>query len=154
MRFRTFWLPDCEGWGAWPQGCGCLSSADEPRGQQLQQQALTCHGPGAGWRPGSGLQGGPWASLLTGSSPAHPWAPSLGTPSYLVTSIEAHLCRRPCWGLGRFRGSSIWGASWVCDVQLRPGFGTRGARVWVSPGLGPLLPGGRPTLLDAFDLET
>ena len=138
-----------------PQGCGCLSSSDKPRRQQLQQQTLTCHGLGAGGL-GLGLQGGPWASLLAGSSPVRPWAPTLGTPSHLNTSSEAHLCRRPCWGLGRFRESSFWGASWVCDVQLRPGSGIRGAQGVGLPWAGtlPPVPGGRPTLLDAFDLET
>lgn len=108
-----------------PQGCGCLSSGDEPRRQQFQQQMLTCCGLGAG-AAGWSLGLAPCRVLSCAS---------------LDTSLEAHLCREPCWGLGRFRGSSFWGASWVCDVQLRPGSGIGEHGVWVSPGLGPPHPG-------------
>lgn len=92
-----------------PQGCGCLSSGDEPRRQQFQQQMLTCCGLGAG---GWGCRVVPGPRSLPGPLLCVPGRRPLGlhptwTPPWRPISAESH--------------AGVWGDSGGAAFGVLPG---------------------------------
>lgn len=86
-----------------PQGCGCLSSGDEPRRQQFQQQMLTCCGLGAG-AAGWSLGLAPCRVLSCASLGADPWDSI--PPGHLLGGPSL---QRAMLGFGEIPGEQLLG---------------------------------------------